>query len=522
MKKLIIVGLSLLSLFGCSGGGDNLSQAPVSETTAPQIPSTQTQAIFKNFSTTITTVANQTVDAFLGGVVSANVGTVSDVKLTVPVGALNQDTAITISMVDNPQALPKPELNFVGKILDLGPDGTEFNKSATIEIPFTDKDLETAGVESKTSLKLYSFSKSTGVWSEEKIVSIDTLNNIVTGQVNHFSFYALVGLSGMPPEDLGTPQPGDLLFKLTSYDGGKTSGWVPAHVGVFTGEKKYDGKGLATPYVVFFGKYNTVESMIGVGVRYAYYNIPNTIESYLIDARFEYDSVYMGARELKFDDVTMDQRKKIIEFVENQISKPYVDYRTLYGLRDGKYVKGPDAFNCVGLAEAAYEFAGVHNGYGIVANDDNELLSPAKMYAQTKPAGGNVVLPVIEWASLSPDWGTTQTEMLAQISVSHEYGLDFIESVTYMTDNGFIDPNIPINDQGLYGDIKAGDGIYSAKAQVGGNQSDGVLGLNFAVTDKNGKSISIRKEFKYVIVITVPVNYYVSKKPISENTWGKL
>lgn len=545
MKKNIVCLAITLCFFlfsGCGGGGGNESgnapqssvetppqiQEPITEHISDQVPegdNSQTPQIENEqvnpapeLETVVEPLLDQLIDSDAGGSVQALVSTENAVKLEIPAESLNESTVITVGKVNNPPALPVG-FNFVGSVLDFGPDGTTFSNPGTLEISFSEEDLEIAGVESESSLKILSYSETSNRWSEAKVKSIDTVNNKITGEVNHFSFYTVVGLSGQPPEDLGTPQIGDLLFKLSSYDGGKTSGWIPGHVGIFVGEEEWDGTGLATDFVKFFGKYNAVEAMLQEGVRYAYYNIPNSIESYMISAMFENDSVYMGARELKYNDVTFEQRKKIVEYVKKQVGKPYLNFDELYGLRDGRFAKGPDRYNCVGLAEAAYEYAFVHDGHGILPYDDYKLLTPAKMYAQTKPASGHIAQPVIEWATLSPDHGTTQTEMLAQIAVSHEYGLDYIDSVTYKTDSGFIDPNIPINDKGLYGDIKAGDGIYSAKAQVGGKQTDGILGLNFIVTDKSGKSATIRKEFRYVIVVTVPVNY-VSRKTVTDK-WVK-
>jgi hypothetical protein len=504
MKRDLIVVLAMLSLsnlFSGCGGKD--------ESSSSQIPTTAIPSVIAqfNYSTSITPVASKTVVASMGDVltVSSDIGQLAGVKLSIPGGALERNTNVTVGVVNNPPALPLG-LNFIGNVIDFGPDGTTFNVAGKVEIPFTQADLNISGVENKTNLKLYVFDKTTKVWEEARIISIDTVKNIVVGEVNHFSFYSLVGLSGEQPKDFGRPQLGDLLFTLSTHDFGYSSGWLPGHDGIFTGEKIWNGEGLASEDVKRCGKYNIVEALWS-GVQYSYYKIPNTIQDCEVETVFSGKSVYMGAREPRDFMLTFEQRLKIVEYVENQVGKPYVRGKTLFGLLDGFLVKGPDAFNCVGLSEKAYEVAGVNGGQGLIVDDDYALLAPAEQYSFTKPAGGENVVPIINWATLTPDSGTTKTPMLAQISVSHPYGLEYIDSVTYMTTKGFVDPNIYINDRGVYGDVTAGDGIYSAQGAAGGSQGDGVMGMTFVVTDKSGKSTSIYREFRYVINVFVPINY---------------
>lgn len=535
-SKWFLLALFVVSLFGCSGGtgpsepssqvttqdeANQTVQPPV--VAPPTIPEQSPSASgFLNFSASTQPIATKDVNAILGDTVSVQLDAGKEMKLKIPAGALSQNTLISVGVADNTAALPVG-LNPVGSVIDFGPDGTVFSKPSVIEMPFSAEDLAIAGVESKSTLKFYSFNKTTKVWKEEKVMSIDTVNNILTGEVNHFSLYSIVGLSGMPPVDFGKPAPGDLLFKLSGESSLELvasislAGWTPGHVGIYTSEKDWNGQGVATPEVIFFGKYNLVEAMPGVGVRYAYYKVPNSIQSYLISAYFHDNSVYMGARELKFNDVTMQQRQKIVEFVESKVGKPYLNLERGYGMIFGKYVKGPEYYNCVGLAEAAYEYAGVHGGEGILANDDSFILTPARQYAQTKPAGGADIRPVIKWARLSPSSGTTETLVLAEISVSHQHGHAYISSVTYETDAGKVNPGIRINDQGISGDKVAGDGIFSCLGKAGGNSSNMILGLNFTATDISGKAASARVVYTYTGV--APKN--PSSVPLLTESWSE-
>lgn len=490
MKRLLVVwllaGVAMVVLYGCGGDDKKNTSVP----TAP---------VEYDYTTTTTQVASQNINAASGGIVQVadQTSAIAGVKLTIPAGALSSDTTITAGEVNNPPALPIG-LNYVGVPIDFGPTGTTFTNPATVEIPFSDVAMNVAGVSSKAALKLYYFDKSTQNWSEAKIISIDTVNNVVIGQLNHFSYYAVTGLTSPQPQDLGTPQPGDLLYKLTLE--GFAMGWIPGHVGVYTGEKIWNGTGIASADVKRCNKYNVVEAIPG-GVQYSYYNIPNTKETCSVSTGFERGSIYMGAREPKDTVLTQQQRNTIVSYAEAQVGKAYASQETkwiAFGLLSGAFVKGPNDFNCVGLAEKAYEVAGVNGGDGLVSGlSEVYLLTPAEQYNHTKPAGGIDPVPMISSASLTPSSGTDCTKVLVQISVEHPYGLGYIDSVTYVADSGFTNPNININDIGANGDVKAGDGVYSTLATAGGNPSAGSMGLTFTVTDKSGKSATTYLVYTY-------------------------
>lgn len=213
----------------------------------------------------------------------------------------------------------------------------------------------------------------------------------------------------------------------------------------------------------------------------------------------------MGAREPKDFILTSEQRRKIVEYVEGQIGKPYAQSKTvgvLFGLVNALYGMGLERFNCVGLVEKAYEESGANQNMqgipqGIVKHNEKDLLSPARQYSYTKPAGGTEVWPTIKSATLTPSSGTNCTQILAQIEINHPYGLGQIDHVTYVTDEGLVNPEILINDNGISGDLKAGDGIFSAKANSGGDPARGSVGMTFTVTDKSGKSDSRRLVYTY-------------------------
>ncbi len=497
---IILSAFFLAAFFVGCGGGEKTNESSI---VTPTVATTPASAKQDNYSTSITPVMNKSVVAITGGTVEVVIADniLKGRKLTIPAGALSQNTNISVGSVNNPPALPVG-LNFVGVPTSFGPSGTTFVVPATLKIPFTIEDLKQAGVESKTGLKLYAFNEATKTWSEEKIISIDTAANIVTGQINHFSFHALAGLSGMPPKNLGTPQPGDLLYRLSTFDGGKTSGWIPGHVGIYTGEKVWEGDNekFASPDVIRCKKFNVVEALIGQGVIYSYYKIPNTTQSCEVEKNFQGNSVYMGARESAEFSLTTYERNMGVKFAIGQVGKPYATDQSLgvlFGMLKGISVKGLMVFNCVGLSERMYEEYGANNRQGIVIDDNDKLLTPADQYSKTKPAGSVDAKPIIGWATLSPSSGTSSAIVVAQIAITHPNGLGEIDSVRYVTDDGYMNPQININDKGIAGDDIAGDGVYSCSGTIAGDSSKGSMGMTFTITDKSGKTDSIRLIYTY-------------------------
>jgi hypothetical protein len=492
--RMFITSVSLiltLLIIGCDKKDDN-----------PVKPKPDTSADEFSYATTVTNVISRQVSASLGArleVTDAG-SSVHGLVLDIPSEALPSDMQVTIGTVNNPPALPEGK-NYIGACIDLGPDGTAMNEPLGIQIPYTDCALSNAGISDDTALRLYAYNKGTKAWEEVAIESIDRNNNIVYASISHFSYYAVTGFNGTPPSDLGTPRPGDLVYKLSH------GGWRPGHVGIYTGEKAYPGTGLAADAVILLGTYNVIEAL-GDGVQYSYYNIPNVTETFESQlGSFSGTDVFMGSREPASGALSDAQRSSIVSYAEAQIGKPYAWAQTvgvLFGLLAGSLVKGPNSFNCVGLAEKAYEVAGVNGGEGLTSFWQEDIgiglpaaLTPAEHYNETEPAGGSSALPEILWASLTPNHGYYYTVILAQVAVSHPSGLSYIIGVTYITDGGYTNPAIYINDEGLNGDLQAGDGIYSASAPAGGDPYTGPMGLNFTVTDKSGKADHVRLIYTY-------------------------
>ena len=258
--------------------------------------------------------------------------------------------------------------------------------SGKLEIPYHMEQLINAGVAINSPVKLCRVPSQSCPWEEvssDKYMASDNIVNITIGEGDLGYTYTLTVKNTATPNPSENPQPGDLLYKSSRW--GTNEGWLPGHVGIYVGER-YDEE---------YGKYNVIEALLvllGDGVTRSYY--PNI-------SSFGGDSLYLGAREIK--GLSHQKRNLIIEFVDNDevIGKPYALFQTLapilgFGLGKGMWVKGPGRFNCVGLVEAAYEYAGVD----LVSNDDEGngeellpywILTPAEQWYKTVPASGVLV-----------------------------------------------------------------------------------------------------------------------------------
>jgi hypothetical protein len=96
----------------------------------------------------------------------------TDVKMTIPAGALNDSINITIGIVISIPTLPDSVYG-IGLNYHFGPDGLQFNDSVTIRIPYTQADLEISGVTGPIELPVYYFSSTKGSWIELNVFDAD-------------------------------------------------------------------------------------------------------------------------------------------------------------------------------------------------------------------------------------------------------------------------------------------------------------------------------------------------------------
>lgn len=167
---------------GGGGGGYSASPAiPVSETSE------------------VTAISGE------GGIVALTNLDGSGIKLTVPPGAVSEDTTFTIKRVDISsvnQPGPTSGLFLIaGSVYKIKAerDGnliTTFNKPLTLTFIYTNEQVK--GLD-ESSLKIY-------WWNSEKWVAlenskVDIGNNRVVASINHFTIFALIGLKTVSPRE---------------------------------------------------------------------------------------------------------------------------------------------------------------------------------------------------------------------------------------------------------------------------------------------------------------------------------
>jgi hypothetical protein len=261
-----------------------------------------------------------------------------------------------------------------------------------LEIPYYMEQIINSGVAINAPVKVCRVSSSPLPWEElssDKYTVSNNIANISIGIGDFMYYYTLTVNNAAHPNSSGfkSPQPGDLLYKFSKLlPANINEGWCSGHVGIYVGER-YDEE-EEKPY-------NVIEALLG-GVTRSYHSPIS---------EFGGNSIYLGAREPE-GGLSHLQRNKIVAFTENAVGTPYSLIDTLTsmiysGLGRGNLVKGyGNDFNCVGLAEAAYESEGV--GVDLVSNYDegNEkygpyhILTPAEQWYRTVPATGLPVLNV--------------------------------------------------------------------------------------------------------------------------------
>jgi len=100
-----------------------------------------------------------------------------DVSMTVPAGAVPNDTLFSISI---------PDINVFYN--EFGTDGLVFDRPVTVTMSYRDADL--TGVDEST-IRIAYFNNATG-WFEDVLCEVDFENKEVTAQLNHFSAYGLI------------------------------------------------------------------------------------------------------------------------------------------------------------------------------------------------------------------------------------------------------------------------------------------------------------------------------------------
>lgn len=118
-----------------------------------------------------------------------------EIKVSIPAGAIEEDTILHISKLDEDRIPPLKE-NSSGNLyleIELESGQRELNKPVTVSIPYEDEDND--GIVDRTNipedtLRMY-------VWDgkkwEELQTTVDTIDNVVTGITTHFTIFGVFG-----------------------------------------------------------------------------------------------------------------------------------------------------------------------------------------------------------------------------------------------------------------------------------------------------------------------------------------
>lgn len=111
--------------------------------------------------------------------------------LSIPPGAVEEETVITVGDVtDDFPPIPNG-LRPVGLPISLQPHGLTFQRAVTVKIPYSNKMLAYAGVTSPEDLLLKTYDLSTNEWTDVPIVQVDTQNSVIVAKIDHFSLFSL-------------------------------------------------------------------------------------------------------------------------------------------------------------------------------------------------------------------------------------------------------------------------------------------------------------------------------------------
>jgi hypothetical protein len=132
-------------------------------------------------------VTSRLITATNGGTAATPNG---KLKVTIPPGALQRDTSITIQQIDSPGS------GSIGPVYEIGPTGTLFQRPVTLAFSFSGLSL---GGADPTTLHVATYAGGTWVPVTSQV---DRASSLVTGQITHLSQWTLIVYTSsvLPPE----------------------------------------------------------------------------------------------------------------------------------------------------------------------------------------------------------------------------------------------------------------------------------------------------------------------------------
>ncbi|MCG8432065.1 MAG: hypothetical protein MJA29_12950 [Candidatus Omnitrophica bacterium] len=136
------------------------------------------------------------IDNAAGGTADAHGSSeAANAQVVVPAQALDAPLTVSVRNVVNLPPFHNGDTQ-INRAVDFGPSGTEFNKAVTISIPYTATDLANAGVSDASLLRIYHYNLKTLLWERIDDSTVDTVNQLVIADVDHFSIFGLGAVAG--------------------------------------------------------------------------------------------------------------------------------------------------------------------------------------------------------------------------------------------------------------------------------------------------------------------------------------
>ena len=172
MKKTLVFFFALLTILADAQDDRNIKDSFLLKPTAIGQPDGEKNSTI--------------IDKEGGRLISAD----KKIELVIPEGALATKTTISIQPITN------TSIDGVGKGYGFEPSGTQFQIPVQLIFHYTDKDME----DGSPQLMSIATQNEKGVWYGLKEVKLDTVSKTITGNIKHFSTWALSWGISLRPE----------------------------------------------------------------------------------------------------------------------------------------------------------------------------------------------------------------------------------------------------------------------------------------------------------------------------------
>ena len=108
-------------------------------------------------------------------------------------------------------------------------------------------------------------------------------------------------------------------------------------------------------------------------------------------------------------------------------------------------------------------------------------------------------LPVLSNLKVQPQEGLVETNYTVTLNISDQQGPNDIINILYQIREETEVMKVPINDQGIEGDLTKGDGIYTGRSFVPKTASEGTHIFKAFVFDKDGHKSNVL-EYSFTVL----------------------